>query len=567
MSIKDIEGVKNPIVYISLTLVFSSIFYGLYNDYLWLAGISASFFIIFAYLNTNLIFSLVLSMFFILGILNNVNYYNLESNDSFYREIKVTEKSNYYYVGEMGNRKIYLEGDGVDDSLGKELCLKGNFTFDKDIEKGILGKLKIDKIYWSKKNLTSFLYDIRENIYKKLKENLGQRKSALVTSVSFGYSEYLDQYDEEEMRNLGVIHAISVSGLHVALVYGIIRKFLGKNISLISTFVYVILTGAAFSSIRAFIMIVVLSISFNLRRNYNSASALALACLLITLAKPYAPFKLGFILSFLASAGIITFSKKLNNNLYRLPNYLRSTISVTLSAQVFTLPIIMIAFSKCSMSFFLGNIIIVPLLNLLIILGNLLILAYSISSLFDFLSYIIINVIKILDILMDSFYEISNINYVVNESMIMAFTMTLISVYFISKGIKKMGILAVAAMISACIYIYSPFLRVDYLKEGGLLISYRGERKIVTNSRNVDMAKLKKITLAHDGVRAPKKIKLLNKLEINSEGKNFYIELKNKKYLLKLNNRGLVDESYDIINFIDKEKKGFFIIEDELLTY
>ena len=49
MSIKDIEGVKNPIVYISLTLVFSSIFYGLYNDYLWLAGISASFFIIFAY--------------------------------------------------------------------------------------------------------------------------------------------------------------------------------------------------------------------------------------------------------------------------------------------------------------------------------------------------------------------------------------------------------------------------------------------------------------------------------------------------------------------------------------
>lgn len=568
MSIKDIEGVKNPIIYISLTILFSSIFYGLYNDYLWLAVISASFFIIFTYLNTNLFFSIVIIMFFILGILNNINYYSLDSNEEFSGLIKITERNNYFNIGETENKKIYLEGEGIKEiALGKEIYVKGNFLYSKDIERGILGTLKIEKIYFSKDTLVSHLYDIRENIYKKLKENLGQRRSALVSSVAFGYSEYLDQYDKEEMRNLGVIHAISVSGLHVALVFGIIKRFLGVKFGILGTAIYVLLTGAAFSSIRAIIMITLISISFLLRRNYNSESALALACLLITVVKPYAPFMLGFMLSFLATLGIVKFNKKINNKLYRLPNYFRSTISITLSAQIFTLPVIMIAFSECSISFIIGNIVIVPLFNALIILGNILILAYPVGELFDFLSYIIINVIDILDCFLDYFYDISNINYVVNNSIVIAFTMTMISVYFISKGKKKMGLLAVSAMVSAFIYIYSPFLRIDYLDKGAILISHMGERKIITNSRNIDMAKLKKIGLATEGFRAPKKVKLLNNIEIDSKGKNFVIGLENKKYLLKLNNRDIEDKSYDIINFIDKKKKGFFIIKNSLLLY
>lgn len=163
------------------------------------------------------------------------------------------------------------------------------------------------------------------------------------------------------MRGMGVIHAVSVSGLHVALVYGILKKFLNNKIALLGTVIYVLLTGAEFSSLRALIMIMFLSFSFGLRKNYNSLGALAFSALIITLVAPYAPFKLGFQLSFLATLGIIMFSQKLNNKLYKFPKYLRETFSISLSAQVFTIPIMIIAFEEFSIAFIIGNTILVPI--------------------------------------------------------------------------------------------------------------------------------------------------------------------------------------------------------------
>lgn len=45
MKFKDIEKVNRPIVYISLSLILGSIIYGIYDNYLWLAVLSASLFL------------------------------------------------------------------------------------------------------------------------------------------------------------------------------------------------------------------------------------------------------------------------------------------------------------------------------------------------------------------------------------------------------------------------------------------------------------------------------------------------------------------------------------------
>ena len=57
------------------------------------------------------------------------------------------------------------------------------------------------------------------------------------------------------MKNFGVIHSISVSGLHVAIVYGFLRIFIGGKFGLLATMIYVIFTGYNYSSIRAFVML------------------------------------------------------------------------------------------------------------------------------------------------------------------------------------------------------------------------------------------------------------------------------------------------------------------------
>ena len=111
---------------------------------------------------------------------------------------------------------------------------------------------------------------------------------------------------------------------------------------MVIAFAYVLFTGAPASAVRAYIMILILNLGMVVKRNYSPLAALSLAGIIIILIKPYDIYNLGFILSFLATLGIILFSKKLNKKLYRLPNLFRSTIAISISAQILTFPIILL---------------------------------------------------------------------------------------------------------------------------------------------------------------------------------------------------------------------------------
>ena len=60
------------------------------------------------------------------------------------------------------------------------------------------------------------------------------------------------------------------------------------------------------------LMIVILNLGNVVKRNYNPLAALSLAGIVLLLMKPYYIYNLGFVLSFLATLGIILFNKNLN---------------------------------------------------------------------------------------------------------------------------------------------------------------------------------------------------------------------------------------------------------------
>ncbi|MFQ6999899.1 MAG: ComEC/Rec2 family competence protein [Clostridium sp.] len=385
-------------------------------------------------------------------------------------------------------------------------------------------------------------------------------------SLAFGCSDYLDNEDSEDMRGMGVIHAVSVSGLHVALVYGILKKFLNNKIALLGTVIYVLLTGAEFSSLRALIMIMFLSFSFGLRKNYNSLGALAFSALIITLLAPYAPFKLGFQLSFLATLGIIMFSQKLNNKLYKFPKYLRETFSISLSAQVFTIPIMIIAFEEFSIAFIIGNTILVPIFDILIKLGNLLLIVLPFSILFDFISFIIYKVINFLDSIMYYLYIFPQ-EIIINKGFALIYVCALIGLYYGVKKDKKFILLPIIANFVFMIHIYSPIVRVDYYKEGAILVSYRGDRAVVTNKRNIDIKTLKKVSLTSKGYREGKKIKIKNGIEIFKDDKDFIIKIKEREYTINMSKKKNFKKEYDIIDFKNNNLNGFYILKDKIILY
>ena len=394
---------------------------------------------------------------------------------------------------------------------------------------------------------------------------MGYRKAGLVSSIAFGYSDGLDSEDKSEMKNFGIIHSISVSGLHVAIVYGFLRVFVGNKIGLLLCIIYVIFTGSNYSSIRAFIMLGTVEGAELVKRNNNSISSLCLSAMILTIFKPYSIFEISFHLSYLATLGIILMNKKMNNMLYKFPRKLREGISIALSAQIFTVPYLLLIFRDLSLNFIIGNLCLVPFVNILVILGNLLFVFYRFNSLFDFLSYLILKIIDIFDKVLNNIDNFAVPIFYGNEYFAMMYFSIMISIYFMKRGFKKFMYMPMAVLFIIIIQLYSPVLNLKYYNEGAILISYKGERILISNKKEIDMERLTKISEAGKNYRNINKINIPGKCMIRSCGKNYLLETPKKKYLLKIavGEKGIGD--YDIINFKDGPFNKIFIWNNDII--
>ena len=565
--IKELEKVKKPIIYICLSIILASISYGIFDKNKWLTIISVSLFFIYIIIEVNWCFAIVILGFFIMQIGVNYLYYNSINNKCVNDEIRIIENKDYYILGKYKGKLVYLNNLNTTVVKGDKLYINGEFNKDEDLEKGIVGSINIKKYNKCNEDLLCKLNNIPVQIFNKLEENIGKRKAALVVSVSLGYREFLDSEDEEDMRDLGIIHAISVSGLHVALVFGVCKRFFSDKTSLVISFIYVLITGAEFSSLRSILMIVILVTAKNSNKNYYSIVSLLLSATINILIQPYAIFNLGFILSYVSTIGILLFSKRIRNKLRNIPHCISSTIAISLAAQIFTIPIIIVIFGEVSITFIIGNMLIVPLLNIIIYLGNLLIIFSFSDSIFDFISFILLKLIKVIDIVMNKLYTISNGGLIINEKIATVYIICLISFYFIYKGYKKFYMLPIISLIFMFISIYSPVPKIDYIDKGVILISYKGERNIISTQNNVNMKELKKRYFAQEGFRLIKKVVINNEVILNSKNKDFIIRINKKEYYLKLNKYSKIKQCCDVISFVDEEARGFYIISDRIIIY
>ena len=387
----------------------------------------------------------------------------------------------------------------------------------------------------------------------------------MITSVSFGYKSELDEDHKSLMKNLGISHAISISGLHLALVYSILKRIFGVKLSLVIAFAYVLFTGAPASAVRAYIMILILNLGMVVKRNYSPLAALSLAGIIIILIKPYDIYNLGFILSFLATLGIILFSKKLNKKLYRLPNLFRSTIAISISAQILTFPIILLYFNEISLNFIIGNIIVVPFINILVVFGNCLVFFEYITILFNFSLYICHYIIKYIDVIM---YKLDSFSFglvYLHYTIAYFYVGILVTYYFYRKGFKVFLYYSLIIGIYTFLLIYSPFLKIKYYNDGALLISYRGERVLIQTKEKVDEEKLKAVCLTNSILNDLNKIKIDNKITLTKKGENYILTTDKNEYLLFVNYEKN-NNDYDIIDFRKGDINEITLFNDEVIN-
>ena len=250
-------------------------------------------------------------------------------------------KNNFYYA----NKRIYLLANGGESNL-KEIGTSDRSLIQKY-------KLRVKDI---------------------LEEYLSDDYSSLAYTMLFGDKAGMDEDISSSFSASGIAHLLAVSGLHVGFIVTMIGFILGPFkaskktkfvVVSIVAFLYAMLCGFSVSVSRAFIMTAVL-LYFNSKYKENdSLSALAFAGILLLLICPIRVYDAGFRLSFCAVLGIILLTKPMQRMFSKIfKPKLSSTLAVSLSAQIGTLPAMVFHFEKLSIFALVANLLAIPIASL-----------------------------------------------------------------------------------------------------------------------------------------------------------------------------------------------------------
>ncbi len=230
----------------------------------------------------------------------------------------------------------------------------------------------------------------------------GEQARALVDALAIGERAQLSEEVTEEFAASGLVHILSVSGLHVAVVaaglFRLLLALLRRSTRLLRRFelrsaaallslppmaLYILLTGAEVPAIRSGLMAGVVLLAMVVKREAESLTTLGVALLAVLAFDPAALHALSFQLSFAAMAGLLLLSRPLRALIpFKAPSkeergararlrwcvdWLLSTLAASLAASLATWPIVAEAFHRLSLAGLLSNLVALPVASLLTI--------------------------------------------------------------------------------------------------------------------------------------------------------------------------------------------------------
>lgn len=198
------------------------------------------------------------------------------------------------------------------------------------------------------------LLDLRKKIINFYVNNLSINQSALVSGVVLGDKTSLTQDFREKLIKAGVIHVVVASGMNVtfvaAFLISILTIVLKRNTSipfvLFGILVYVALSGFDAPIVRAAVMGSLVFLAQETGRLTSAWRALIFSAIMMVIVVPDWVFDLGFILSFVATASLLLFQKRVDKKIKFVPDLFREGFSTSLAAQIGVAPIIFVTFGQ-----------------------------------------------------------------------------------------------------------------------------------------------------------------------------------------------------------------------------
>ncbi len=233
------------------------------------------------------------------------------------------------------------------------------------------------------------LFHLKEKTEDNLKAVLPPEAAAFLSGIILGERAEFSPEFKENLNLSGTTHLVALSGYNITILADLLAVvfafFLSRAYafwpSVLVIVLFVVMTGAEASVVRAAIMGIVVLLALRTERIYDFRNAVTFAAFLMAIFNPLIlRFDLGFQLSFAALLGIVYLAPALQN-FFRsdarsggfaagggLINWKENALT-TASAQLAVLPILTVNFGTFSPLSFLANVLILGIMPLTMALG------------------------------------------------------------------------------------------------------------------------------------------------------------------------------------------------------
>ncbi|MDQ0858310.1 DNA internalization-related competence protein ComEC/Rec2 [Bacillus sp. V2I10] len=244
--------------------------------------------------------------------------------------------------------------------------------------------LKYNRIHWvltadsidqcrnSDQTLVEKLKEYRQDGIQFISDVFPKESKGIVQALLYGERSHISEDINKAYQELGIVHLLAISGLHVGILVSGLYYFLirtgmthekTKLLLILSLPVYCIIAGGAPSVLRAAGMSMLYLASKQMKLQLSTIDVISVTFLVLLFADPYYLFNVGFQLSFSVSIALILSARAFS----KIPNRFYQLLAVSSVAQLASLPIILYSFYQISILSLPMNILFVPFYSVVIL--------------------------------------------------------------------------------------------------------------------------------------------------------------------------------------------------------